>query len=647
MQKKQKIKLTRVILSGILFVLGIVLPIPALGSFVILMASYLIAGYDTLWTAIVNICHGQVFDENFLMALATIGAIGLRDYQEAVFVMLFYLVGTIFEEYAVNKSRGSISELMDIRPDYANLLRDGKEEQVDPYEVSIGDLILIKPGERVPLDGTVVEGHSTLDTSALTGESLPQDVEAGQAISSGCVNLSGVLKLKVSSQFDDSTVAKILDMVENAGSKKAKVEKFITKFARYYTPIVVIAAVLLAVLPPLLVPGQTFSEWISRALTFLVISCPCALVISVPLAFFGGVGGASKSGILVKGSNYLEALANVDTVIFDKTGTLTTGTFKVSHVHGEDFDNDELLELAAYAESYSDHPISLSIKEAFGHPIDKTRVSDAEEIAGKGIKARIDGMTVYAGNHRLMQDLGIKKLPANEAATLVHLAAEPKFSKQAAPETAAAKTTYLGYVAITDTIKEDSASAIKGLKQEGVSTAVMLTGDRNAVAEKVAKEIGLDEFHGELLPGDKVALAEQIISAKASKGNVIFVGDGINDAPVLARADIGVAMGGLGSQAAIEAADIVIMDDQPSKLSSVMKIARRTLSIAKQNVIFALGIKAIVLVLGALGMATMWAAVFADVGVAVICILNSMRALSTKKIAGSLSAPDEKRAQAA
>lgn len=635
MQKKQKIKLSRVILSGILFILGSALPLPALGSLIILMASYLIAGYDTLWTAIRNICHGQVFDENFLMALATVGAIGLRDYKEAVFVMLFYLVGTIFEEYAVNKSRGSISGLMDIRPDYANLLREGREEQVDPYEVAIGDTILIKPGERVPLDGTVIEGHSTLDTSALTGESLPQDVETGQIISSGCVNLSGVLKLEVSSEFDDSTVAKILDMVENAGSKKAKVEKFITKFARYYTPIVVIAAVLLAVLPPLLISGQTFSEWISRALTFLVISCPCALVISVPLAFFGGVGGASRSGILVKGSNYLEALADVDTVIFDKTGTLTTGTFKVSQVHGEACDPEELLELAAYAESYSDHPISVSIKESFGRSLDKSRVSDAEEIAGKGIKAIIDGRTVYAGNDRLMRDLGIDGLLSDEAATLVHLAV-----KDVNPE-------YLGYVAITDTVKEDAAAAVQGLKQEGASTAVMLTGDRKAVAEKVAAEIGLDEFHSELLPGDKVALAEQIISAKASKGNVVFVGDGINDAPVLARADIGVAMGGLGSQAAIEAADIVIMDDQPSKLSLVMKIARRTLSISKQNVIFALGIKAIVLILGALGMASMWAAVFADVGVAVICILNSMRALSTKKVTASAHALKEKEVLAA
>ncbi len=615
MKKKQKLQLCRVLASGILLILGALLPLPALGSFLILMASYLIAGYDTLWTAIRNICHGQVFDENFLMAVATIGAIGLRDYKEAVFVMLFYLVGTIFEEYAVNKSRGSISALMDIRPDYANLLKDGKEEKVDPYQVAIGDLILVKPGERVPLDGTITEGHSALDTSALTGESIPQDVEAGQLISSGCINLTGVLKIQVSSEFDDSTVAKILDMVENSGSKKAKVEKFITKFARYYTPLVVVAALLLAVVPPLLIPGQTFGEWISRALTFLVISCPCALVISVPLAFFGGVGGASKCGILVKGSNYLEALANVDTVIFDKTGTLTTGTFKVTQVHGTGCEKDKLLELAAYAESYSDHPISISIKEAFGQTIDKSRVSDAEELAGKGVKAVIDGTVIYAGNNKLMKDLGITDFPVNESATLVHLADEQQ---------------YLGYVAISDTIKTDAAAAISGLKKAGVSRAVMLTGDRKAVADRVAATIGLDEYHAELLPGDKVSLAEKIIGDKKSKGNVIFVGDGINDAPVLARADIGVAMGGLGSEAAIEAADIVIMDDQPSKLSTVMGIARKTLKIAKENVVFALAIKAIVLVLGALGLASLWAAVFADVGVAVIAILNSMRALGTK-----------------
>ncbi len=616
MKKKQKRQLCRVILSGVLLILGALLPLPELASLIILMASYLIAGYDTLWTAIRNILRGQVFDENFLMAIATIGAIALQDYQEAVFVMLFYLVGTIFEDYAVNKSRGSISELMDIRPDYANLLQDGEAKQVDPYDVAIGDLILVKPGERVPLDGMIVEGHSSLDTSALTGESLPQDVETGQTISSGCINLTGLLKIQVSSEFDDSTVAKILDMVENAGSKKARVEKFITRFARYYTPIVVIAAVLLAVLPPLIL-HQPFGPWISRALIFLVISCPCALVISVPLAFFGGIGGASSCGVLVKGSNYLEALAQVDTVIFDKTGTLTTGTFKVTQVCASGCEEQRLLELAAYAESYSDHPISLSIRQAFSGSIDKSRIADAEELAGKGVKAVIDGSVLYAGNSRLMADLGLTDLASDERATLVHLADE---------------SSYLGYIAISDTIKEDAASAVQGLKKAGVSRTVMLTGDRKAVAEQVANTIGLDEFHAELLPGDKVSLAETIIDQTSGEKKVVFVGDGINDAPVLARADIGVAMGGLGSQAAIEAADIVIMDDQPSKLSTVMKIAAKTLLIAKENVVFALVIKFAVLILGALGMASMWAAVFADVGVAVICILNSMRSLKTKEL---------------
>ena len=616
MKKKQKRQVCRAILSGILLILGALLPLPAAASLTILMAAYLIAGYDTLWTAVRNIFHGQVFDENFLMAIATVGAIALQDYKEAVFVMLFYLVGTIFEDYAVGKSRSSISELMDIRPDYANLLQDGEAKQVDPYDVAIGDLILVKPGERVPLDGTIVEGHSSLDTSALTGESLPQDVETGQTISSGCINLTGLLKIQVSSEFDDSTVAKILDMVENAGSKKARVEKFITRFARYYTPIVVIAAVLLAVLPPLIL-HQPFGPWISRALIFLVISCPCALVISVPLAFFGGIGGASGCGILVKGSNYLEALAQVDTVIFDKTGTLTTGTFKVTQVCASGCEEQRLLELAAYAESYSDHPISLSIRQAFSGSIDKSRIADAEELAGKGVKAVIDGSVLYAGNSRLMADLGLTGLASDERATLVHLADE---------------SSYLGYIAISDTIKEDAAAAVQGLKKAGVSRTVMLTGDRKAVAEQVANTIGLDEFHAELLPGDKVSLAETIIDQTSGKKKVVFVGDGINDAPVLARADIGVAMGGLGSQAAIEAADIVIMDDQPSKLSAVMKIAAKTLLIAKENVVFALVIKFAVLILGALGMASMWAAVFADVGVAVICILNSMRSLKTKEL---------------
>lgn len=616
MKKKQKRQLCRVILSGFLLILGALLPLSAPAGFIILMASYLVAGYDTLWTAIRNIFHGRLFDENFLMAIATAGAIALQDYKEAVFVMLFYLIGTIFEEYAVNRSRGSISELMDIRPDYANLLQNGESKQVDPYDVSIGDLILVKPGERIPLDGTIVEGHSTLDTSALTGESLPQDVESGQKIFSGCINLTGILKIQVSSEFDDSTVAKILDMVENAGSKKAKVEKFITRFARYYTPTVVIAAVLLATVPPLIL-HQPFGSWISRALIFLVISCPCALVISVPLAFFGGIGGASGCGILVKGSNYLEALAQVDTVIFDKTGTLTTGTFKVIDVCASGCEKQTLLELAAYAESYSDHPVALSVREAFSGSIDKTRITDVEELAGKGIKAIVDGAAIYAGNSRLMEHLGITNLPVNDSATLVHLAND---------------TGYLGYIAIADTIKEDSAAAIQGLKAAGVSRTVMLTGDRQAVARQVADSIGLDEFHAELLPDDKVSLAETIIEHTATKKKVVFVGDGINDAPVLARADVGVAMGGLGSQAAIEAADIVIMDDQPSKLFTVMKIAGKTLAIAKENVVFALVIKFAVLILGALGMASMWAAVFADVGVAVICILNSMRALNAKNL---------------
>lgn len=612
MNKKQKRNIIRIGAAAILLIAGVTLPVPAWAQITILLASYLVAGYDTIFSAINNIFHGQVFDENFLMTVATLGALALKDYPEAVFVMLFYLVGSTFEDYAVNKSRGSIVSLMEIRPDYANLLKDGVEHEVDPYEVTTGDIILVKPGEKVPLDGTVIEGTSSLDTSALTGESLPRDIEPDQDIISGCINLTGVLKVKVSSEFEDSTVSKILDMVENAGNKKAKMEKFITKFARYYTPIVVFSALALAVIPPLVIPGQEFSEWISRALTFLVISCPCALVISVPLAFFGGVGGASKRGILVKGSNYLEALADVGTVIFDKTGTLTTGAFKVSNIYSAKDNPDELLRLAALAESYSDHPISLSIKNAFDGDIDKSLVREVSEIAGKGLKAVIEGETIYAGNARLMEMIGITDFPTEESATLVHIASEE---------------TYYGYVAISDTIKSDAASAIQELKSSGVKSTVMLTGDRQAVAAKVAEEIGLDNYHAELLPGDKVSLAEKIIENKTNKKNVAFVGDGINDAPVLARADIGVAMGGLGSQAAIEAADVVIMDDKPSKLASVMQLAKQTLKIAKQNVIFALGIKAIVLALGALGLASLWAAVFADVGVAVIAILNSMRTL--------------------
>lgn len=615
MNKKQKKQLARVISSGALFLLGTFLPVPAPLNICLLLAAYIIAGYDTLWSAVRNIRNGNVFDENLLMAIATIGAIALQDYKEAVFVMLFYLVGTLFEEYAVNRSRNSISQLLDIRPEYANLQKEDGIHTVDPYDVSIGDIIIIKPGERVPLDGKVIEGSSELDTSVLTGESLPQYIEQGQDISSGCINLSGVLKVKVSSEFDDSTVAKILDMVENAGSKKARVEKFITRFARYYTPAVVIAAFLLAIIPPLLIQGHPFDEWISRALIFLVISCPCALVISVPLAFFGGVGGASSCGILIKGSNYLEVLANVDTVIFDKTGTLTSGTFTVTGVSSCASSDADILELAAHAEFYSSHPIAASLKEAYGNAISEKRISDVEELAGRGVSAVLDGIKIYAGNDRLMNGLGFSAIHSSEISTLVHVASESE---------------YLGSISIEDTLKSDSDSAIKALKETGVQRTAMLTGDRHSVARHIAEEAGLDAFYAELLPGDKVCLAEQLISTKKSRGSVIFVGDGINDAPVLARADVGVAMGGLGSEAAIEASDVVIMDDQPSKLASVIKIARKTLGIAKQNVIFALLIKFAVLILGAIGLANMWLAVFADVGVAVICIINSMRCLNVK-----------------
>ena len=617
MKKKQKRQLIRIAVSGILFLCGTFLPLPDAVSVAVLMGAYLAAGYDTLLTAIRNIRHGQVFDENFLMTIATVGALCLQDYKEAVFVMLFYLAGTVFEEYAVNKSRDSISSLLDIRPDYANLLCGDTVKTVDPYDVSVGDIIVIKPGERVPLDGSVIEGHSTLDTSALTGESLPADINCGDEISSGCINLTGVLKVRVSSEFDDSTVARILEMVENAGSRKAKAEKFITRFARYYTPVVVIAAVILALVPPLFIAGHPFGDWISRALIFLVISCPCALVISVPLAFFGGIGGASSCGILVKGSNYLEVLANVDTIIFDKTGTLTTGTFHVKNIFAAYGDTSSVLDLAAHAEIHSSHPLSVSIREHYGRIPDQNRVSDVQELAGKGIYASVDGTPVYAGNARLMKTLGFTDIYSDETATLVHIATADR---------------YLGAVVLTDTLKSDSASAISDLKSIGVRQTVMLTGDRSFVASNIAETIGLDQFHAELMPADKVTIAEKIIKEKSSRGSVIFAGDGINDAPVLARADAGVAMGGLGSQAAIEASDIVIMDDKPSKLAVIIRIARKTLGIARQNVIFALAVKFAILVLGTVGLANMWLAVFADVGVAVICILNSMRCLKVKKL---------------
>lgn len=621
MDKKQKTAIIRISAAAILLIAGVltekVLDLGDILPVAVFMSAYLVAGYDTLLEAVMNIRRGQIFDENFLMAIATIGAIGLGDYSEAVFVMLFYLIGETFENYAVNRSRNSISELMDIRPDHANLIKDGKEMKVDPYDVKKDDVIIIKPGERIPLDGEIIEGYSSVDTSSLTGESMPVDVGTGDGINSGCLNMTGMLKVRVSGEYEDSTVAKVLDMVENAGNRKARVEKFITKFARYYTPVVVISAAVMALLPPLSFPGESFSDWISRALIFLVISCPCALVISVPLAFFGGVGGASREGILVKGTAFLEAMADVDTVIFDKTGTITTGKFKVEKVSPVDMGEGEVLELAAYVESYSDHPISMSIKEAYGKDIDKSRVEDVTELAGKGIRADIGGRTVYVGNGRLMRELGYEDLPEGSASTAIYVADEER---------------YLGCISITDTVKENSGSSIKALENSGVRNTIMLTGDRRSVAEKVAEEVGVDRVYSELLPGDKLELAENIIDdseAEKSKGHVVFVGDGINDAPTLARADVGIAMGGLGSDAAIEAADIIIMDDDLSKISKVIDIAKSTIRIAKQNVVFALSVKAVVMIMGAFGVANMWEAVFADVGVAVIAILNSMRAMKT------------------
>jgi len=555
---------------------------------------------------------GHVFDENFLMSIATLGAIALGDYAEAVFVMLFYLIGIIFENYAVNQSRDSISALMKIRPDSATLLRDGREIIIDPGEAAVGDAILIKPGERVPLDGVVLEGASSLDTSALTGESLPADIAPGREIFSGCVNLSGLLKVEVTGKLEDSTVSRILKLVEDAQNQKAKVEKFITRFARYYTPAVVIAAVLLAVIPPLVLPGQHFAGWINRALIFLVVSCPCALVLSVPLAFFGGIGGASRQGILIKGSNDLEALSRGKTVVFDKTGTLTTGAFQVKKLYSTKQDEAGLLKLAAYAEHYSGHPIARSIQEAYQGTVDETLITDVAEIAGKGVRATINGKVVFAGNAALMKESGIWDLPGDESAALVRLAVAGE---------------YYGYIAISDTIRGDAAQAVRRLKSAGVKEAVMLTGDREAVAENVCREIGLDRFYAGLLPGDKVAGIEAFMARAPKKETVVFVGDGINDAPVLARAHVGVAMGGLGSEAAIEAADVILMDDKPSKLAAAIQLAKKTMAIARQNVVFALLVKAMVLILGALGLTFLWVAVFADVGVTVIAVFNSMRTL--------------------
>ena len=589
--------------------------LPGLAWPVLYLIPYGIIGWDVLWRAIRNIKNGQVFDENFLMSVATVGAFGCGEYPEAVAVMLFYQVGELFQSVAVDRSRKSISALMDIRPDYANMERNGELVQVDPEEVSVGDVIVVKAGERVPLDGTVLEGTSSLDTAALTGESLPRDVQAGDEVVSGCVNLTGVLHVKVNKPFGESTVAKILDLVENSSSKKAKAENFITKFARYYTPAVVFAALALAALPPLLGMGP-WLMWVQRALNFLVVSCPCALVISIPLSFFGGIGGASKQGILVKGGNYLEALAQAGIVVFDKTGTLTKGTFEVTAVHPQQVGEGELLELAALAERFSDHPISRSIQAACQSAPDPNRVTDAKEIAGHGVRAVVDGKTVLAGNQKLMDQFHIPFEDAcHHVGTIIHVAVDG---------------VYMGHIVISDQVKEGAKETLRDLKAAGVRKTVMLTGDSQAVGQAVARQLGLDEVHAELLPGDKVDQVERLLQSKGPKEQLVFVGDGINDAPVLSRADIGVAMGAMGSDAAIEAADIVLMDDDLKKLPVAVRIARKTLRIVRENIVFALAVKFLVLILSALGVANMWWAVFADVGVSVIAILNSMRMLNAK-----------------
>lgn len=621
MTKKQKKMLVRILITFVVLAVlmvcehtGILNPMLQIGLFAIYAVPYLVIGYDIIYKAARNISHGQVFDENFLMMIATFGAFGVGEYSEAVVVMLFYQVGELFQGYAVGKSRESITEMMDICPEYANVEQEGELIQVDPDEVEVGTIIVVKPGERIPLDGVVTEGESLIDTAALTGESVPRKASVGDEIISGCVNGSGTLKVKTTKEFDDSTVAKILELVENASSKKAKVENFITRFAKYYTPIVTIGAVLLAVIPPLILGGG-WSDWIQRACIFLVISCPCALVISVPLGFFGGIGAASKLGVLVKGSNFLEAVAEMTTIVFDKTGTLTKGEFKVTEILPANISKEELLEIAALGEGYSNHPIAGSIKEAYGKSIELNRVSEAIEIAGHGIEILVDGNVTYIGNEKLMRQKGIFYVPCESAGTVVYVAGEKEF---------------LGAIVISDTVKEGAAEAIADMKAVGVKKCVMLTGDRAEAAEHVAAELGIDEVHAELLPGDKVEQVESLLAAQQEGERLAFAGDGINDAPVLTRADIGIAMGSLGSDAAIEAADVVLMDDDIRKIAATVRISRKTLRIVKQNIVFALGVKALVLLLGALGMANMWEAVFADVGVSVIAILNAMRALKEK-----------------
>jgi len=616
MSKKQKRMLFRVLASAVLFAVALLLPTEGWLRLFTFLIPYAVIAWDVLWRAVRNIAHGQVFDENFLMSLATVGALATGEYPEAVFVMLFYQVGELFQSYAVDQSRKSITSLMDIRPDYANIEVDGQLRQVDPEDVAVGDTIVIKAGERIPLDGVVLEGTSNVDTAALTGESLPREAQPGDDVISGCVNLSGLLRVRVTKAFEESTVAKILDLVENSSSKKAKAENFITKFARYYTPAVVLAAVALALLPPLFTSIQ-WVDSIQRALNFLVVSCPCALVISVPLSFFGGIGGASKNGILVKGGNYLEVLAKTELVVFDKTGTLTRGVFNVTAIHPDHCGEAQLLELAALAESYSDHPISRSLKEAYGKELDASRVSNVEELSGRGVRATVDGRQICAGNDKLMEDIGVSWHPCHRVGTTVHVASDG---------------VYLGHIVISDEVKPDAKEAITALKACGVRRTVMLTGDAKAVGESVAQELGLDEVHTQLLPADKVTRVEALLGEVSPKGALAFVGDGINDAPVLSRADIGIAMGGLGSDAAIEAADVVLMDDDPAKIAKAIRISRKCLRIVYENIVFAIGIKLACLVLVALGFANMWLAIFADVGVMILAVLNAIRALFVKKL---------------
>ena len=617
MSKKQKKVLIRIICSTVFIIILSLLSIEGYVRFGLFMVPYLIIGYDILKKAIKGILKRQVFDENFLMAVATVGAIILGDYTEAVAVMLFYQIGELFQSYAVGKSRRNISELMDIRPDYANVEVDGKLEKIDPDEVKMGSMIVVKPGEKVPIDGIVVDGNATLNTSALTGESMPREVTLGDEVISGCINMNGVLKIQTTKEFGESTVSKILDLVENASSKKSKSENFITKFARIYTPFVCYAALALAVLPPLfsmliLKADANWQVWVYRALTFLVISCPCALVISIPLSFFAGIGGASKKGILVKGSNYLEILADTKYVVFDKTGTMTQGVFEVSGIHHNHMADEKLLEYAALAESYSSHPISLSIKRAYGKDIDQSRVRNIEEISGHGVVAQIDGVTVAAGNSKLMNQLGIEYKDCHHIGTVIHMAIDG---------------TYEGHILISDILKPTAKEAVRKLKKTGVAKTVMLTGDSKAVADKIAKELQIEEVYSELLPADKVTKVEELLSQKRNKEKLAFVGDGINDAPVLSRADIGIAMGALGSDAAIEAADIVLMDDDPVKIATAIQISKKCLRIVYENIYFAIGIKLFCLLLGAIGIANMWAAIFADVGVMVIAVLNAVRVL--------------------